>query len=50
MRVTVVSEVFELGDKPAGSPFWVLAPGEVVVAEVFEHLACAQEMPNEFDQ
>ena len=45
-----VAEVFELGDEPACLAFGILAFGEVVVAEVLEHLAGAQEMPDELDQ
>jgi hypothetical protein len=46
----VEAEFFELGDQTAGSPFWVLAAGEVVVAEVGEELAGAEQVPDEFDQ
>ena len=45
-----VAELFELGDEPAGLPLGVLARREVVVAEVLEHLAGAQQMPDQLDQ
>jgi hypothetical protein len=44
------SERFELGDEAARPPLGVLAAGEVVVAEILEQLAGAQQMPDELDQ
>jgi hypothetical protein len=43
------AERLELGDEATGLAFGVLAGGEVVVAEIFEHLARAEEMPDELD-
>ena len=43
-------ERLELRDEATGLAFGILAFGEVVVAEIFEHLAGAEEMPDELDQ
>jgi hypothetical protein len=44
------SELFELGDEIACSPLRVLAGAEVVVAEIVEQLAGAEQVPDELDQ
>ena len=44
------AELFELGDEAARSPLGVLAGGEVVVAEVLEHLGGAEQVPDQLDQ
>jgi hypothetical protein len=45
-----VAELFELGHETTCSSFGVLAVGEVVVAEILEDLAGAEQVPDEFDQ
>ena len=45
-----VAELFELGDQATRLALRVLSFGEVVIAEVLEHLAGAQEMPHQLDQ
>lgn len=45
-----VAEILELGEEPAGLPLGVLARLEVVLAEVLEHLAGAQQVPDQLDQ
>jgi hypothetical protein len=45
-----VAEFFELRDETTRSSFGVLTVGEVVVAEILEDLAGAQQVPDQFDQ
>ena len=45
-----VAKVLELGDEMPGAPGGVLATDEVVVAEILEDLAGAEEVPDELDQ
>ena len=45
-----VAELLELDHEATRSSFGILTVGEVVVAEILEHLAGAEQVPGEFDQ